>query len=64
MSSSTRLFHHLPARLTVPVVAWLLVAGSAPALAQNVQVNPGAGSYPTLAAAFAAINSGVHTGAV
>ncbi|HRH38373.1 MAG TPA: hypothetical protein PK760_08515, partial [Flavobacteriales bacterium] len=32
--------------------------------AQNVTVNPGAGSYPTLTAAFAAINAGTHTGAI
>ncbi len=32
--------------------------------AQNVIVNPGAGSYPDLATAFAAINSGTHTGAI
>src|SRR6185436_1384322 len=32
--------------------------------AQNVNVNPGAGSYATLQAAFAAINAGTHTGAV
>ena len=32
--------------------------------AQNVTVNPGAGSYPTLKAAFDAINAGTHTGAV
>ncbi|MFC4263740.1 T9SS type A sorting domain-containing protein [Ferruginibacter yonginensis] len=30
----------------------------------QVSVNPGAGSYPTLTAAFAAINAGTHTGAV
>ena len=30
--------------------------------AQNVTVNPGAGSYPTLKAAFDAINAGTHTG--
>ena len=32
--------------------------------AQNVNVNPGAGSYPTLKDAFDAINAGTHTGAV
>ena len=32
--------------------------------AQNVTVNPGAGSYPTLKDAFDAINAGTHTGAV
>ena len=31
---------------------------------QNVNVNPGAGSYPTLKDAFDAINAGTHTGAV
>lgn len=31
---------------------------------QNVIVNPGAGSYPTLKDAFDAINAGTHTGAV
>jgi Secretion system C-terminal sorting domain len=31
---------------------------------QNVSVNPGAGAYPTLAGAFAAINAGAHTGAI
>jgi hypothetical protein len=32
--------------------------------AQNVNVNPGAGSYATLKDAFDAINAGTHTGAV
>ena len=32
--------------------------------AQNVTVNPGAGSYATLKDAFDAINAGTHTGAV
>ena len=32
--------------------------------AQNVTVNPGAGSYPTLKDAFDAINAGTHTGVV
>ncbi|MFM7016778.1 MAG: beta strand repeat-containing protein, partial [Bacteroidota bacterium] len=32
--------------------------------AQNVTVNPGAGSYADLSSAFAAINAGTHTGAV
>jgi hypothetical protein len=31
---------------------------------QNVNVNPGAGSYATLADAFTAINAGTHTGAI
>lgn len=32
--------------------------------AQNISVNPGAGSYPTLKDAFDAINAGTHTGAI
>lgn len=48
--------------------AWLLGAMLAvfagQAFAQNVTVNPGTGSYPTLADAFAAINAGTHTGTV
>ena len=32
--------------------------------AQNVNVSPNAATYPTLAAALAAVNSGTHTGAV
>lgn len=32
--------------------------------AQNVTVNPGSGSYPTLKAAFDAINLGTHTGVI
>ncbi len=32
--------------------------------AQNITVNPGAGSYPTLKDAFDAINAGTHTGAI
>jgi len=31
---------------------------------QNIIVNPGAGSYPTLKDAFDAINAGTHTGAI
>jgi len=34
------------------------------AMGQNVNVNPGGGSYATLKAAFDAINAGTHTGAV
>ena len=34
------------------------------AAAQNVTVNPGAGSYPDLTSAFNAINAGTHTGNV
>ncbi len=32
--------------------------------AQNVTVNPGAGSYVNLSSAFAAINAGTHTGSI
>ncbi|MBX7042952.1 MAG: T9SS type A sorting domain-containing protein [Ignavibacteria bacterium] len=42
----------------------LLIVFAPTIMSQNVNVNPGAGSYPTLKAAFDAINSGVHTGAV
>ena len=38
--------------------------GLAFSYAQNVTVNPGAGSYATLKAAFDAINAGTHTGAI
>jgi len=34
------------------------------AFSQNVNVNPGGGTYPTLKDAFDAINAGTHTGAV
>jgi hypothetical protein len=37
---------------------------SLPVFSQNVIVNPGAGSYPTLKAAFDNINNGTHTGAI
>jgi hypothetical protein len=41
-----------------------ILALSLSASAQNVTVNPGAGSYPDLTSAFNAINAGTHTGAV
>ncbi len=46
--------------------AWLvlLLSVGSTAWAQNVTVNPGAGSYATLADAFTAINAGTHTGAL
>ncbi|MBS0659860.1 MAG: cadherin-like beta sandwich domain-containing protein [Verrucomicrobia bacterium] len=44
-------------------LATLLLSATA-AWAQNVNVNPGAGSYATLKEAFDAINAGTHTGAV
>lgn len=34
------------------------------AMAQNVTVSPNTASYPTLSAAFGAINAGTHTGAI
>jgi hypothetical protein len=40
----------------------ILFSGST--YSQNVTVNPGAGSYATLKAAFDAINAGTHTGAI
>lgn len=48
-------------KLTMSAVIFLFAISS---FAQNVTVNPGAGSYPTLKAAFDAINAGTHTGAV
>ena len=42
----------------------LFLSGITAAKAQNVNVNPGAGTYPTLQTAFAAINAGTHTGAI
>lgn len=41
-----------------------LVVFASNSQAQNVIVNPGAGSYPTLKDAFDAINAGTHTGAI
>jgi trimeric autotransporter adhesin len=46
------------------LLAVIMIAFGFAAVAQNVNVNPGAGSYPTLADAFTAINAGTHTGAV
>ena len=47
------------------LASMLLVAASTTSLhAQNVNVNPGAGSYATLKDAFDAINLGTHTGAI
>ncbi len=42
----------------------LLFFATSAANSQNVNVNPGGGSYPTLKDAFDAINAGTHTGAV
>ena len=42
----------------------ILFAATTTINAQNVTVNPGAGSYADLAGAFAAINAGTHTGAI
>ncbi|MBP6432559.1 MAG: hypothetical protein KA319_12400, partial [Ferruginibacter sp.] len=49
-------------KIYVLLVAILMIAVST--FSQNVTVNPGAGSYPDLASAFAAINAGTHTGAI
>lgn len=46
----------------LPLTCMLLMV--IPGIAQNVNVNPGAGSYPTLKAAFDNINNGTHTGAI
>jgi hypothetical protein len=68
--SLTRTPHH---KATMPSQTWCkrisvtlfaLALSATASLAQNVNVNPGAGSYPTLKAAFDAINAGTHTGAV
>lgn len=48
--------------LKCALLSAVVVAGSAGA--QNVQVSPNPSSYPTLKAAFDAINAGAHTGAV
>jgi hypothetical protein len=40
----------------------VFIAMTMMANAQNVNVNPGAGRYPNLASAFAAINAGTHKG--
>ncbi|HMX40476.1 MAG TPA: hypothetical protein PKD78_09115, partial [Saprospiraceae bacterium] len=55
----------LRSMLSAAAVVAATVAFSSVALhAQNVTVNPGNGSYATLADAFNAINAGTHTGAV
>ena len=41
-----------------------MLAFALTASAQNVNVNPGGGSYATLADAFSAVNAGTHTGAI
>lgn len=50
--------------LAIFSVLMICSAAATSASAQNVTVNPGGGSYATLKAAFDAINSGTHTGAV
>ena len=50
--------------ITKLLLGVLFVLGMVGAHAQNVNVNPGAGSYATLKAAFDAINLGTHTGAI
>ncbi|MHC1774635.1 MAG: GEVED domain-containing protein [Lentimicrobium sp.] len=42
----------------------MLLVWTGSSWAQNVSVNSGEGSYPTLKAAFDAINAGTHTGAI
>lgn len=41
-----------------------LFIGLVSTLAQNVTVNPGAGSYATIKGAFDAINAGTHQGTI
>jgi trimeric autotransporter adhesin len=53
-----------PAITILFVGCFCVLLGSSGLQAQNVNVNPGAGTYPTLADAFTAINNGTHTGAV
>ena len=64
-STSTRLTSGVRQRASIFIAALFCFAMfSSLALAQNVTVNPGAGSYPTLKDAFDAINAGTHTGTV
>ncbi|MET0753837.1 MAG: hypothetical protein ABWZ66_10710 [Pyrinomonadaceae bacterium] len=46
------------------MLVFIILAFGISAMAQNVTVNPGAGSYPDLTSAFNAINAGTHTGAI
>jgi hypothetical protein len=68
--AATRAFHRKTARRQqtwcrkISLTLFALALSATAGLAQNVNVNPGAGSYPTLKAAFDAINAGTHTGAV
>lgn len=48
----------------VSLSAFCMLVFAISAMAQNVNVNPGGGSYATLADAFTAINAGTHTGTV
>ncbi len=51
-------------RKTIRALLALALGFASTAFAQNVTVNPGAGSYPDLGTAFGAINAGTHTGAI
>ena len=42
----------------------LVLCFASVARSQNVNVNPGGGTYPDLASAFAAVNAGTHTGSI
>ncbi len=65
MNQAVTLFSGLrPANLFVLLFVSFLGLATQNLNAQNVTVNPGAGSYPTLTDAFAAINAGTHTGAL
>lgn len=46
------------------VLLMVLATATMLSFAQNVTVNPGAGSYATLKAAFDSINAGLHTGVI
>src|SRR5947208_723192 len=48
--------------ITGSLILLFILSGLTEIKAQNVIVNPGAGSYPTLKSAFDAINAGTHTG--
>ena len=50
--------------LTSAMTLTCMLLMTIPVFSQNVNVNPGAGSYPTIQAAFDAINLGTHTGII
>jgi hypothetical protein len=56
--------HFIKEQTKISIILLLILFGSNKLIAQNVNVNPGAGSYPDLTSAFNAINAGTHTGAI